>query len=349
MSLGTLALTVSTCLSGGCGQLSESNCVTNIKEDANEIILRAANDFNYDNYDLTYDEHQSFTKQKLYCYALENGLFAKDELDSLKQTIVSGDDFVKFGDVEKLFVNEPTSESDVTKATIGIKSEKLYKDFENASISDAASIDGKIVSNNYTNICFDLCEGGASAAGNNEDEDNLNSESNADQRIFELPILNCDANNISASISGKVDGVDFFGILCSKDACINLYNAIANWANNQIAYRASGSSSPAKIIVEAFRTLATTTAIGAALATIIAGVIGTITGALSSLWAEFCALFAAGGPIGVIIGLIIGLIGAACIGVIVAMIVYGYLGKGFAIGWKIHHIFRWEWFCGDLK
>ena len=29
--------------------------------------------------------------------------------------------------------------------------------------------------------------------------------------------------------------------------------------------------------------------------------------------------------------------------------VYGFLGKGFAIGWKIHNIFWWEWFCGDLN
>lgn len=42
-------------------------------------------------------------------------------------------------------------------------------------------------------------------------------------------------------------------------------------------------------------------------------------------------------------------IDASCIGTIVAMIVYGFLGKGFAIGWKIHNIFWWEWFCGDLN
>lgn len=41
--------------------------------------------------------------------------------------------------------------------------------------------------------------------------------------------------------------------------------------------------------------------------------------------------------------------GAACIGTVVSMIVYGNLGKGFAVGWKIHNIFWWKWFCGDLN
>lgn len=114
-------------------------------------------------------------------------------------------------------------------------------------------------------------------------------------------------------------------------------------------YQASGNGSPFKIMIEAFKTLSAATAIGTALATLVAGVIATVTGALSSVWTSFCALFTSGGPTGVILGLIIGLIGAACIGTVVSMIVYGYLGKGFAVGWKIHNIFQWEWFCGDLN
>jgi hypothetical protein len=54
------------------------------------------------------------------------------------------------------------------------------------------------------------------------------------------------------------------------------------------------------------------------------------------------------GPLGFIVGMIIGLVGAACIGTLVAMIVFGFLGKGFAVGWKIHADFSWEWFCGSL-
>lgn len=80
-------------------------------------------------------------------------------------------------------------------------------------------------------------------------------------------------------------------------------------------------------------------------------IIATITGAASSIWVNFCSLFTAGGPVGIIIGLVIGLLGAAFIGTLIAMIVYGYLSKGFAIGWKMHSIrvWNWEWFCGNLN
>lgn len=96
--------------------------------------------------------------------------------------------------------------------------------------------------------------------------------------------------------------------------------------------------------------IASTTIIGAAVVTKINTLIATITGAVSGIWTAFASLFTAGGPIGILIGLVVVLLGAACIGTIVAMIAYGYLGKGFAIGWKMYTIWvwDWEWFCGDI-
>lgn len=95
MLLGSLALTISTCLSGGCGQVAAVNRIKAIKQNANEIIMRASIDFDYSNYDLTYDEQQSFTKQKLYDYAEENKLFTIEELNQLKETIINEDEFIK--------------------------------------------------------------------------------------------------------------------------------------------------------------------------------------------------------------------------------------------------------------
>lgn len=95
MLLGSLALTISTCLSGGCGQVATVNRIKAIKQNANEIIMRATIDFDYSNYDLTYDEQQSFTKQKLYDYAEENELFTIEELKQLKETIINEDEFIK--------------------------------------------------------------------------------------------------------------------------------------------------------------------------------------------------------------------------------------------------------------
>ncbi len=109
----------------------------------------------------------------------------------------------------------------------------------------------------------------------------------------------------------------------------------------------------AKIIVEVFAELsflASTTNIGAIAVTQINALIGTITAAVSKIWFSFTALFTAGGPVGVICAATIALLGVACISTIVAMIVYGYLGKGFAIGWKTPTIFpwTWEWYCGEV-
>lgn len=350
MLLGSLALTVSTCITG-CGQLATSNRIDAIKQNANEIVLRAASDFDYSDYDLNFEEQQSFTKQKLYAYAEKNKIFSNEELNALKEAIVSDEDFVDFGDIDNLFVSDKISKVSDLDANINVKSKKLYSDLEFSAASDAVRINNKLVSNNFTDIYFeDGGNGGSAGMGNNDETSTKESEkTNENEEEYELPILAYNAKNISTSISGQIDGCSFFGLLCSKDACINLYNAFAGWINNQIVYSASGSGSPFKIIAESFKTLAVAAAVGSSQDAIAAGAIGIITCALSSLWASFCALFSSGGPIGLIIGLVIGLIGAACIGTIVAMIVYGFLGKGFAIGWKIHNIFWWEWFCGDLN
>lgn len=161
-----------------------------------------------------------------------------------------------------------------------------------------------------------------------------------------LPILPVNSNNISTPVSGKVDEVNFFDLLCSKDACVTLYNLFADWLNNKTMYVASGTKTPVSVITDAFMLLMKSTVITSG---IITSTIATITGAFAALWAQFCALFSNGGIVGVILGIIIALLGIACIGAIVTMIVYGFLEKGFAIGWKIHHIFSWEWFCGELN
>ena len=178
-------------------------------------------------------------------------------------------------------------------------------------------------------------------------------ETTNEDEIFKLPTVPCDTNKISTSTNGKVNEVDFFGLLCSKDACANLYNTFAGWINKQAMYQSGNGITPFKIITEAFKELsfiAGTTIIGAAVVTKINTLIATITGAVSGIWTAFASLFTAGGPIGILIGLVVVLLGAACIGTIVAMIVYGYLGKGFAIGWKMYTIWvwDWEWFCGDI-
>lgn len=234
MLLGSLALTISTCLSGGCGQVAAANRIEAIKQNANEITLRAATDFDYRDYDLTYDEQQSFTKQKLYDYAEENELFSVEELNQLKETIISDNDFVYFNDIDNLFVKQSASKANIMEKAIDVNSQKLYKDLTLVSVPGTAKIDKSLIRSNLVDMSFDVVGSGSSSGGNDttdsEDEAAESDETNTEsivQEEFTLPILPYNANNISSSISGKVDDCNFFGILCSKDSCIILYNAFA--------------------------------------------------------------------------------------------------------------------------
>lgn len=295
-------------------------------------------------------------------YAKENQLFTVDVLDDLQTLIEKDPNSTYFDDVDELFIRKSNVNPIIINEKINNAGIKLNHDIRAISTLDKATVDKDlIINNNFSDICFDVGEtgGSGSSTGNNgsdslnETEVEENAEATAGDEIFKLLTVPCDSNKISTSANGKVDGVDFFGLLCSKDACANLYNVFADLINKQAMYRSGGDITPFKIITEAFKELSfvvSTTIIGAAVVAKMKTLIGTITGAVSSIWTAFASLFTAGGPIGILIGLVVVLLGAACIGTIVAMIVYGYLGKGFAIGWKMHAIWvwDWEWFCGEV-
>ncbi|MGM9813586.1 MAG: hypothetical protein ACI32C_01550 [Candidatus Enteromonas sp.] len=63
----------------------------------------------------------------------------------------------------------------------------------------------------------------------------------------------------------------------------------------------------------------------------------------------FLLAISAGNPVAIAIGVIIALLVSACLAIIITMVVHGYIGKGFAVGWFIHSLFDWEWYGGDLK
>lgn len=362
MLLGSLALTISTCLSDDCGQIATANRVAEIKESAVELVQETVNSFDYSDYDLSFSEQESFSKQKLLSYAKENQLFTVDVLNNLQSLIESDSNFVYFDNVDELFIRKSYANPIIVNEKINTIGSKLNKKISEISVVDKVAIDRDVViNNNFTDICFNVGEtGGSSGSSSDSGSDSSNEvdieeipEKTTEEEICKLPTVPCDSNKISTSANGKVNGVDFFGLLCSKDACANLYNAFAGWINKQAMYQSGNGITPFKIITEAFKDLslvAGTAIIGAAVLTKINAIIGTMTGAVSNIWASFTSLFTAGGPIGILIGLVITLLGAACIGTIISMIVYGYLGKGFAIGWKMHTIWvwDWEWFCGDV-
>lgn len=340
MLFGSLILTISTCLSGGCIQISNAVNIENIENNALCLISKAAENYDFSEYDLNYSEEQSLIKQKLFQYAQNNELFTVNELNRLQETIVNDSEYKLFNDIDSLFLQGSNTNINLFKSKNSKICENIYK-----KTGDIVSHDDTIVSN------FLIMNNENASLYSNTIE--LATSYIRDCSIFDnsiigetegLPLLPYNINNVSSSVNGKLDGVNFLGVLCSKDTCINLYNSLAGWLNQKAMYVASGVKTPVGIIVDALNLLQASIVTG----TIISSSITTITGAFATLWAQFCALFSTGGPIGIIIGIIIGLVGVACIGIIVSMIVYGFLGKGFAIGWKVHNVFKWEWFCGGI-
>lgn len=106
-------------------------------------------------------------------------------------------------------------------------------------------------------------------------------------------------------------------------------------------YSASGIKGPVGIIIVYLKVLVPST---------MADVTTALISYFSSIWKTFISIiFAAAGPIGWIIGSIIALNGAVCISIFVAMLIVDYQKNGFAIGWEVHHIFNWEWYCGEAS
>ena len=327
--LNTLFLTVCTCISSGCGKTALSNDVGRFKNTTNEVIIKAANDYTYKNYALSYSQYQSFVKQKLIQHAKDNSSFDSDKISSIECLIRKDPFYVNAEYLDSIFLKSADIKNDSSDGALNLRAINISKREDVKKLFSPQTIDSRILTIDFNNIYVEPDGlGGSSSAEsvNGASENQPVSEQEIDADTVRLPILPYHSESVSSSFGGKIDGCDFFGILCSKDACVNIYDVLAGFLNNQMVYRASGSGTPFEVIFAAFNALSTVTAAGAAAAALISGVIAKIT----------------------IVGMIIGLVGAACIGTLVAMIVFGFLGKGFAVGWKIHADFSWEWFCGSL-
>lgn len=341
-----LALTICTCVNVSFGKIVITNNDKDVIYDAIEqVLVESSERLDYSNYDLTFDEQESLTQQVLFEFAKENKLFSDDELFYLSNEIKSYDNYVEFDDLDTLFI----SQEDINRLTYNSTNNKS-NDFN--SIMDDDQFDLIHFTDEQNQTFWDNIENNSASDENNNES--TNTEANAETEISEetieqLEILECNENNISSSANGKIDDHPFFGIKCSKDACVSLYNMFAKFINQQTVYNASGSGSPTKLVIDCFKALSASCAKGILLDSLIKDTISKITKAISSIWIKFTSLFStSGSPIKFILGVVIAIVGLACIGTIVAMIVFGYLGKGFAVGWIIYALFDWRWYSGEL-
>lgn len=336
MILPTLLLTISTCMSSGVSNIVQANRIEAIKEQAVQVVADAVDSFNYSNFVFDYEEYASVVKQKLYNFNKENNLIDDSHAESLVENLKMDFSYISAVDFDSIVLAKNISSLNLSNEVDFTKTTKFCVDefIQQKDVINCASNLNKDVNNKFISV-----------VSNSSDDKTISDASNKETDKF--PIHSYNATNISTYINGEVGGKKFIGIAASKDACVAFYNTVARWLNNMAFYKASGIKGPAGIIYETVKTL-TLVAGGTALATAITSVVSSITTYFIGLWAQFISLFTAGGPIGILVGIIISIIGAACVGTLVTMFIFGYLQKGFAVGWKIHNIFKWEWYCGEL-
>lgn len=328
MSLISLALvlgsTISTCQYSGNANLLES-----ITDDLiNEAVIEIKK-FDYSNYELSLEQSQSFIQQKLYRFVEVNSLFDDTQLESLKKIIQEEDYFVNLGNIDKVFLrNENDFEIEFPFPGGDHEIPGPGINFPN--------IRPLVAENNFE---FVTPPGGGGGTGGDSGNDN---------NLLEIKPVN--ESNISVSLAGSIQGQSFFGIMCSKDACITVYNAIANRANNRVTDETSGESyTLGGIIFKAIREAAELTKIGATISVLITKTYNTLVSYFSSIIKLLINTIRNSVRYLKIIATIVVLIGVSIIVVLVFMIVYGLREMGFYAGWFIYNIFDWRWAMGELS
>lgn len=325
MIASSLILTAVTTLSG-VNNVAKANKIEILKQNSIEIIQKASTEFEFDVIGSNINDQFQITKEKILSFYEENNLLNDDYIEAMKTKVVEDDSF----------------------QITNIESYELYS-FDKISIKNMINDIREIsIVENNNNLRFKSGNFQIPAEIfsdlNNKDKSGSNQNDNQQDgtATFQqtLPILEYNSSNVTSTVGGKVDGVNFVGIIANRDSCIGLYNTVARFLNNQVMYGASGIKGPASMIIETLLTLTPA---------LVTTVISALVGYFSGLWSSFCSLFASGGPIGIVVGLIIGLVGAACIATLVTMFVMGAQGKGFAVGWKVYNLFNWKWYCGEAN
>ncbi len=332
----SLMITAATSISG-LSSISNAKNSERLQELSSSIVTIAPNVFDYSDYSLTSDESSSFCKQKLYSYAKDNALISNEQSQYLVNQIENSSDYTAFQSLDDAYLkgssisqfkfyltslNETLIFSDVSSLSLSIKNTDIKPTFDqkNSDTVKTASLSGDD---------FLTYDGGGGGTAKTQLDTNL-------------PYTE---SNVAYATSGKLDNVNFFGIICTPDMCISMYNKFAEWINNRCTYAASGSKTP----FEAIRNVIISFASGGVFtAIVIEKVVKQIVTYLTGLLEGFLGLFDLTSPIGVALGVIIGIIVIGCAYIFAKMLIYGYMRKGFAIGWKVYSLFKWSWYNGEV-
>ena len=327
MILTSLALAFCSCVSS-CGPIAKSKDYESLLDTASQIIAEARDGFDYDGFDLTLPEQESLTRQELCRYAEKAGALGAQELAAVKNEIESDEGYRDFGDLDSLFMKKDGDGPNPGGAGLG---GGLFNKDPSSAKGDKRN-DGLISpKEDLTGPSLDYGDTGG-----------------ASKEIYNFPLYENDLSMASMAMSWETADFRFFGLYCSKESCAGLYNFFAEWINKQAIYRMSGSGTPLQVAAEGIAVLEGM-AVAAGLTTaVITNTIENITAAFASFFDTFASAFSLTDPLLAAAALVIVVTVTACIMTLVSMIVFGALGKGFAIGWKIYKNIGWKWFCGEI-
>lgn len=312
MTILSLFLVFSSSIVGTFGESTINNQQTAaIKAKAIEALGDVIDKYNFENYTTEINIMESFVKQEILNYAEKEGILDSEMIAAGKEFLANDPDFVKVENIESLYLIN----GGITNPA---------EDY-NPSNPRGPGRGGRVVGKSSV---------GPGMGFDNQGDDipGWNAES--------LPFRNSANNtNHTIGINENFEDSTFIGITLSKDTCINFYNFIANWLNNE----ALGDASDALEIIGYINIYSSIIAVS-----VLGEIIGALTGYFTGIFQSLMSIIYTAGPIGLLVGVIASIMIVSIVFIVVSMFVFGYLEMGYQVGFRIYSLFDWDWYEGPL-
>lgn len=311
---GALALT-------NCQSTSEATKLAAYKEKAVELLEDSKDVYFTENYNLNYYSWDSIVKQKILNYNKDN--LSSNVVDTIKDSIISDENYYNIENISNIEFFNCSNDMINKYNKDNLCFENYSKEYITTETINDKSESFPVKNSKYINSRFYKYE---NPYGTSE--------------TIEFPTRTLNESNSFLSTNNNLNSLLFIGIKCSKDFCIEVYNLIASYANDQARDTASNTPSIWKTIYELIITLNNLSIINfSSLLTIIE----TITIYFSSIYTTLVLAIFSHDLISVLIGVALIILGCAIITFITILFVFGYLEKGFVIGWQIYSDFSSKW------
>lgn len=293
-------------------QVSKTTVLNDIKEKNSEIINNAISSYEFNQISLEQEQRELYISQKILNFTDQNNLLNKEYIEDIKDSIDNQSYCFSDEVLDSLYINNSNFTPCENEYFIG------NKVFIYECVSSKNSLLNK---ETYNEI--------------NHPGDETTSKNISNVKIQKLSTNSYIDNKTNVYFNGTIDNVYFIGLILTKDMCVKIYNTLAFWINNIVDFYSNTKDNYVHQIVS---TILSTIGTGVAavafekIYTYFAGLIESILGLLEST----------------IIGFIISLIVLYTLYILVKIFFAGLSEKGYAVGFKIYNLFKWEYFDGEI-